>query len=96
MEDSTITILATIGSVVLSAIMIMAWITRFINKKFNEQHTNARRRAKENRLIFETMLLLIKVVRGDKVNGDLECMESRVQRYLFNLIQADGEDEDLD
>ena len=85
--------IATIVSIILGFVGISVYINRLISKQFDKQIGNARKRARENRLIFETMLLLIKAVRGDQVNGELADVEIRIQNYLFGLID-DYDDED--
>lgn len=85
--------IATIISITLGFVAIGVYINRLISKQFEKQIGNARKRARENRLIFETMLLLIKAVRGDQLNGELADVEIRIQNYLFGLID-DCEDED--
>ena len=71
--------ISLIVGIVGSVLGFLLFVKKYLDKQVNEQQ-------KMTRILFKGLMLVVRVVRGEKVNGDLVKLEQEMSDSLIELI----------
>lgn len=104
--NTAIEIILVLGSVYVMYLGIKKSNEKELKEHFSRQEAGAKKRAKENRLIFENMnnlteasILTLDYFKGKTLNGEVETLREKLiqdkdaqKEYLFDLIKEESEE----